>query len=114
MFEDFLKILVFNTRLPIFHDKRNGHRIQQVSFFGVTCVPLLFLLSSKICFCFFSHKVYMKIQEVMMKQLGCLSSEQVTEDYPTMSLYKALTEYFIAFRVKCSGMDTLCLRLSPI
>ena len=55
----------------------------------------------------------MKIQEVMMKQLGCLSSEQVTEDYPTMSLYKALTEYFIAFRVKCSGMDTLCLRLSP-
>ena len=40
----------------------------------------------------------MKIQEVMMKQLGCMTWEQVTEDYPTTSSYKALSEYFIAFK----------------
>ena len=40
----------------------------------------------------------MKIQEVMMKQLGCLSWEQVTEEYPVTSSYKALSEYFIAFK----------------
>ena len=40
----------------------------------------------------------MKIQEVMMKQLGCLSWEQVTEEYPITSSYKALSEYFIAFK----------------
>ena len=40
----------------------------------------------------------MKIQEVMMKQLGCLTWEQVAEDYPLTSSYKALSEYFIAFK----------------
>ena len=40
----------------------------------------------------------MKIQEVMMKQLGCITWEQVTEDYPMTSSYKALSEYFIAFK----------------
>ena len=41
----------------------------------------------------------MKIQEVMMKQLGCVTWEQVTEDYPLTSSYKALSEYFIALRI---------------
>ena len=45
-----------------------------------------------------SHKVYKKIQEVMMKQLECSTWDQVTEEYPTTSSYKALQEYFIAFR----------------
>ena len=40
----------------------------------------------------------MKIQEVMMKQLGCITWDQVTEDYPLTSSYKALSEYFIAFK----------------
>ena len=40
----------------------------------------------------------MKIQEVMMKQLGSLTWEQVTEEYPITSSYKALSEYFIAFK----------------
>ena len=40
----------------------------------------------------------MKIQEVMMKQLGCLTWGQVTEEYPITSSYKALSEYFIAFK----------------
>ena len=40
----------------------------------------------------------MRFQEVMMKQLGCVTWEQVTEDYPLMSSYKALFEYFIAFK----------------
>ena len=40
----------------------------------------------------------MKIQEVMMKQLGCVNWEQVTEDYPLTSSYKALFEYFITFK----------------
>ena len=40
----------------------------------------------------------MKIQEVMMKQLGCLTWAQVTEEYPITSSYKALSEYFIAFK----------------
>ena len=49
--------------------------------------------------CFDSHKLYMKIQEVMMKQLGCITWEQVTEDYRMMtSSYKALSEYFIAYQ----------------
>ena len=39
----------------------------------------------------------MKIQDVTMKQLGCMTWGQVTEDYPTTSSYKALSEYFIAF-----------------
>ena len=47
---------------------------------------------------FHGHKVYMKIQEVMMKQLGCITWEQVTEDYPLTSSYKALSEYIIAFK----------------
>ena len=33
-----------------------------------------------------------------MKQLGCSTWDQVTEEYPTRSSYKALHEYFIAFR----------------
>ena len=45
-----------------------------------------------------SHKVYMKIQELMTKQLGCVTWEQVTEHYPLTSSYKALSEYFIAFK----------------
>ncbi|KAH6555676.1 hypothetical protein KP509_1Z236600 [Ceratopteris richardii] len=45
-----------------------------------------------------NHKVYMKIQEVMMKRLGCFSWTEVQEDYPTTSSYKALSEYFILFR----------------
>ena len=40
----------------------------------------------------------MKIHEVMMKQIGCITWEQVTEDYPMTSSYKALLEYFIAFK----------------
>ena len=40
----------------------------------------------------------MKIQEVMMKQLGCITWEQVTEDYPMTSSYKALSAYFIAIK----------------
>ena len=40
----------------------------------------------------------MRIQEVMMKQLGCITWEQMTEDYPLTSSYKALSEYFIAFK----------------
>ena len=48
--------------------------------------------------CFSSHKVYMKIQEVMMKQLGCLTWDQVTEEYPITSSYKAFSECFIAFK----------------
>ena len=34
----------------------------------------------------------------MMKQLGCSTWDQVTEEYPVTSSYKALQEYFIAFR----------------
>ena len=48
--------------------------------------------------CFSSHKVYMKIQEVMTKQLGCLTWDQVTEEYLVTFSYKALSEYFIAFK----------------
>ena len=55
-------------------------------------------MCSKVSLWFLNHKVYMEIQEVMMKQLGCLSWDQVTEDYPTTSSYKALSEYFIAFK----------------
>ena len=33
-----------------------------------------------------------------MKQLGCLTWDQVTEEYPVTSSYKALSEYFIAFK----------------
>ena len=40
----------------------------------------------------------MKIQEVMMTQLACLSWDEVTEDYPTTSSYKALLEDFITFK----------------
>ena len=40
----------------------------------------------------------MKIQAVFMKQLGCMTWEQATEDYPTTSSYKALSEYFISFK----------------
>ena len=40
----------------------------------------------------------MKIQEDMMKQLGCLTWDQVTEEYPITSSYKALSEYFIIFK----------------
>ena len=40
----------------------------------------------------------MKIQEVMMKQLGSVTWEQVIEDYPLTSSYKALSKYFIAFK----------------
>ena len=40
----------------------------------------------------------MKIQEVMTKQLCCLTWGQVTEEYPITSSYKALSEYFIAFK----------------
>ena len=53
---------------------------------------------ANVCLCFSNHKVYMKIQEVMMKQLSCLTSDQVTEEYPITSSYKALLEYFIAFK----------------
>ena len=53
---------------------------------------------ANVSLCFSSHKVYMKIQEVMMKQLGCLTWDQVTEEYPNTSSYKALSEYFIAFK----------------
>ena len=38
----------------------------------------------------------MKIQEVMMKKLRCVIWEQVIEDCPLTSSYKALYEYFIA------------------
>ena len=41
----------------------------------------------------------MKIQDlVMMKQLGCLTWEQVTEEYLITSSYKVLLEYLIAFK----------------
>ena len=40
----------------------------------------------------------MKIQKVMMKKLGCLTWGQVIEEYPITSSYKALLEYFIAFK----------------
>ncbi len=40
----------------------------------------------------------MKIQEVMMKKLNCSSWDQVEEQYPVTSSYKALQEYFIVFR----------------
>ena len=33
-----------------------------------------------------------------MKQLGCLTWEQVTEEYMIMYSYKVLSEYFIAFK----------------
>ena len=44
-----------------------------------------------------SHKVYKEIQEVIMKQLGYSTWEQVIEEYSTTSSYKALQEYVIAF-----------------
>ena len=53
------------------------------------------MIAKFVCLCFSSHKVYMKIQEVMMKQLGCLTWDQVTEEYPITS---TLPEYFIAFK----------------
>ena len=56
------------------------------------------MIAKFVCLCFSSHKVYMKIQEVMMKQLGCLTWDQVIEEYPITSSYKALSEYFIAFK----------------
>ena len=46
----------------------------------------------------YSHKVYMKIQEVMMKKLDCATWESVREQYPMTSSYKALQEHFIVFR----------------
>ena len=51
----------------------------------------------------------MKIQEVMMKQLGCLTWDQVTKDYPTTSSYKALSEYFIAFKDWVSASLLFCI-----
>ena len=53
---------------------------------------------ANVCLCFSSHKVYMKIQDVMMKQLSCLTWDQVIKEYPITSSYKALLEYFIAFK----------------
>ena len=45
-----------------------------------TCFVFFEFMSANVCLCFSSHKVYMKILEVMMKQLGCLTWEQVTEE----------------------------------
>ena len=53
--------------------------------------------------CFSSDKMYMKIQEVMMKQLRCLTWDQVTEECPITSSYKVLSEYFTAFK-DCVGI----------
>ena len=47
-----------------------------------TCFFFFNFMSANVCLCFSSHKVYMKIQEVMMKQLGFSIWEQVTEEYP--------------------------------
>ena len=62
------------------------------------CFVFFEFMIANVCLCFSSHKVYMKIQEVMMKQLGCLAWDQVTEEYPITSSYNALSEYFIAFK----------------
>ena len=53
---------------------------------------------ANVCLCFSSHNVYMKIREGMMKQLSCLTWDHVTKEYPITSSYKALSEYFIAFK----------------
>ena len=45
-----------------------------------------------------SHKVYMKIQELMMKKLSLPTWEEVEQACPLTSSYKALEELFIVFR----------------
>ena len=45
-----------------------------------------------------SHKVYMKIQEVMMKKLSLPTWEEVEQACPLTSSYKVLEEFFIVFR----------------
>ena len=45
-----------------------------------------------------SHKVYMKIQELMMKKLALPTWEEVEQACPLTSSYKALEEFFIVFR----------------
>ena len=59
--------------------------------------------------CFDSYKVYMKIQEVMMKQLGCLTWDQVTKEYQLTPSYKALSEYFISFKDWVSISLLICI-----
>ena len=59
----------------------------------------LFLLLVLISFIWnFSNRVYMKIQEVIMKKLDCSSMEQVEEQYLVTSSDKSLQEYFIVLR----------------
>ncbi|KAJ7561952.1 hypothetical protein O6H91_03G049200 [Diphasiastrum complanatum] len=45
-----------------------------------------------------SHKVFIRIQEVMMKHLNCASWDEVKQNYPTTRLTKALSEFFLAFQ----------------
>ena len=46
----------------------------------------------------FSHKVYMKIQELMMKELPLPTRGEVEQACLVTSSYKALEEFFIVFR----------------
>ena len=52
---------------------------------------------SLVIFLVCSHKVYMKIQELMMKKLALPTWEEVEQAYPMTSSYNAMEE-FIVFR----------------
>ena len=62
-------------------------------------------------FVVFNHKVYMKIQELMMKKLSLPTWEEVEYACPLTSSYKGLEEFFIAFRewVSVNYISTLSL-----
>ena len=45
-----------------------------------------------------SHKVYMKVQALMMKKLSLPTWEEVEHACPLTLSYKALEEFFIVFR----------------
>ena len=64
---------------------------------------------SNVVICFDSQMIYMKIQEVMITQLGWLTWDQVTEGYPLTSSYKALSEYFIAFKDSVVASILFCI-----
>ena len=46
----------------------------------------------------FSHKVYMKIEELIMKKLSLPTWEEFEQACPLTLSYKALEEFFIVFR----------------
>jgi hypothetical protein len=54
-----------------------------------------------IIFVLFSHKVYMRIQEEMVKMLNEESWDDVKLNYPDSSSSTVLKQFFVAFKKVC-------------